>query len=364
VRGLKATDSSRSASRLLRQAVYVVLILSVALAVFVVFLRFSNIGVNGKATFEKVLSGTAYRPYVYRQLLPAAANLLAPYVDGMAALRLGRRSEVVLGERLFRAQLNGRLYPRQVTLILAMMYLSLLGFAAAMWLLLRDLGYSRRIQYLMPPAALLSTAIFFGYGYMYDFTVLFLFTLSLWLLHRKAWVPYLAVFALGTLNKETMLVLVLIYAVYYWNRLPRRTFLAIGAAQLGVFALIQSALRYRFRSNPGGALEWHLPDQIAAYQRLLSDSPWLIALGIAVLALVAALVIRGWKRKPAFIRCALSPLPFLAVLWLLWGYPFEIRNLMEALPVVLILMLPPPVVAAFAGDAQESSRPLTRQNER
>jgi LPXTG-motif cell wall-anchored protein len=97
--------------------------------------------------------------------------------------------------------------------------------------------------------------------------------------------------------------------------------------------------------------------------RLLSDSPWLIALGIAVLVLVAALVIRGWKRKPAFIRCALSPLPFLAVLWFLWGYPFEIRNLMEALPVLLILMLPPPVVTAVAGDAQESLRPRTRQKD-
>lgn len=326
----------------LLNVLYAGLLLALALVVFVFFLRTSQIGVNGKATFEKVLTGTAYRPYIYRQLLPASANALAPFVDGMWALRFGRRTEPVLGERFFRGQLNGRLYPRQIILILGMMYLSLVGFAATMWVFVRDLGYRRPFQYLMPVVTLLATTIFFGYGYMYDFTVLFLFTLGLWLMYRQAWAAYLLVFGLGTLNKETMLFLVIIFLVYFWPRLPRPTLSALGASQLGIFALIQGALRYRYRNNPGGAVEWHLPDQLSAYQRIFVDSPWLLAVWAVALALVALAMAWGWNRKPVFLRAALIPLPFFAALMLFWGYPLEVRAAMEMLPVMALLMLPPP----------------------
>jgi hypothetical protein len=226
-----------------------------------------------------------------------------------------------------------------------------------MGVLVRDLGYSRRYQLLMPPAALLATTIMFNFGYMYDFTVLFLFTLGLWLMYRQAWVAYLLVFALATLNKETTLLLLLIYALYYWRRLPRLRFLVLGVAQLGVFALIQGALRYRFRNNPGSALEWHWPDQVAAYQRVLIEDTWLLVIWGLCLAVIVALMIRGWNQKPAFMRLALAPVIILVPLWFLWGYPFEIRNLMEALPVVTILMLPAPVSALVAGETTLTSAP-------
>ena len=329
-------------SRVFYNLIYAVLVLALALIVFILFLRTSQIGVNGKATFEKVLTGTAYRPYIYRQLLPIAASALSPYVDGMWALRLGRQSERVLGDRFFRGQLNGRLYPRQVVLILAMMYLSLAAFPATMWFLARELGYGWKARYLMPVAALLTTTVFFGYGYMYDFTVLFLFTLGLWLMYRRAWIAYLLVFALGTLNKETTLFLVLIFALYYWHRLPRRRLWSLTAAQLGIFALIQGALRYRFRNNPGATVEWHLPDQIATYQGIFMHAPWWMAASLVGLALIALAVIRSWKQKPEFLRVALTPLPFFVVLMLLWGYPLEGRAAMEMLPVLALLMLPPP----------------------
>ena len=319
------------------------LILALALAVFVLFLRTSQIGANGKATWEKVLTGTAYHPYIYRQLLPAAANLLAPYVDGMWALRLGRQTETVLGERFFRGQLNGRLFPSQVILILAMMYLSLAAFAATMFLLVRDLGYSRRLQYLMPPASLLAATVTFNFGYMYDFPQLLLFTLGLWLMYRKAWAAYLLVFALGTLNKETTLFLVLIFSLFNWHRLPRLRLLTIGGTQLAIFGLIQAALRYRFRNNLGEALEWHLSDQVVAYQRIFFETPWILALWATGLVVVASLVVWRWKRKPEFMRCALTPLPFFTVLMLFWGYPLELRAALEMMPVIAILMLPPPI---------------------
>lgn len=334
--------SFQQAVRMVLRGVYWLAVAILALLVFVHFLRTSEIGVNGKADFEKVITGAAYQPYIYRQLLPGLANLAAPLVDGPSALRLGRQLETVLGERFFRARLNGRLYPRQVILILGMMYLSLLGFAVTVWFLVRDLGYGPGIRYLMPPALLLASPVFFGFGYMYDFTVLFLFSLGLWLMAREAWPGYLAAFALGTLNKETALFLGLIYVVHFWNRLPRNRFLALGAAQLGIYAAIQGLLRYRFRNNPGGPLESHFQEQVSVMREIAAHTPWLLLIWLAVLAVVVFLVVRHWHRKPLFLRHALSILPPLSILFVFWAYPLEIRAVLEVFPIVAILMLPPP----------------------
>jgi len=353
---VKAQPSAQRLRQYFGKILYAAFVLLLALLVFVFFLRTSQVGVNGKATFEKVLTGTAYRPYIYRQLLPATANFLAPYVDGMAALRFGRRAEAILGERFFRAQLNGRLFPRQVILILAMMYLSLVGFAAAMWLLVRDLGYGRRTQYWMPPAALLGSTVFFGFGYMYDFTLLFLFTLGLWLLHRGHWAAYMLIFALGTLNKETTILLSLVFALYYWNRMRLQRFVALGGLQILLFGLIYAALIRRFRNNPGGSVEWHLPDQIAAFQSLSAQSPWTLVLWAAAVLVIAILAARGWRTKPYFMRCALPLAVILVPLFLLFGYPFEIRDLLELYPILAILVLP---ATGGSGSSSRSPQPGT-----
>lgn len=323
-------------------ALYVLVVLAIAAFVYLQFLRTSGIGVNGKATFEKMLTGTAYKPYVYRQLLPATANLLAPYVDGMAALRLGRRLENIVEDRFFRAQLNGRLYPRQVILILLMMYLSLTGFAGALFFLVRDFGYSRFIQYALPPAALLASMVYFGFGYMYDFTHIFLFTLGLWLMHRRAWGPYLLVFAIGVANKETTILLTVVFVIYHWSRMRRPRLLALTAAQLAIFAAIQGGLRYRFRGNEGGAVEWHFPDVVATFRELGAHSPGLLLAWAAILALIAVLIIRGWKQKPGLMRCGLWLLPLFLPLLVFWAYPLEIRDALELFPVIAILVLPAP----------------------
>jgi hypothetical protein len=335
-------ESLRQLGSVAWTALYWLLMLGIALCVFVYFLRTSGMGVNGKATFERALTGTAYRPYAYRVLLPATANLLSRLIDRTAALQLGIQSETVLGDKFFRARLNGRIYPGQVVLLLIMMYLSLVGFAVVMWCFVRDLGYGARTRYLAPPVLLLASAIFFGFGYMYDFTVLFLFSLGLWLMWREQWGGYLLAFALGTLNKETTAFLLLVFAVYFLNRMPRRKFIALAALQLGVYVVIQGIIRFVFRNNPGGIVEWHYAEQLATFREIAANAPWLLALWAAALAVIALAMIYKWKQKPAFLHAALVILPFLLVLSVFWGFPLEIRNMYEVFPTVAILILPPP----------------------
>jgi hypothetical protein len=329
--------------RVVRTALYAILILLAAGFALVRFLHTSRIGEYPRASFEGALSGHAYRPYAYRALMPLAANLLAPMLDAHAARGLGIASETVLGKRFFRDRLDGSAHPSQAIIILVLMYLSLVAFAATLHVFVRDLGYSSLIQYLLPVVLLLVCPLFFlGFGYMYDFPLLFLFLLSLYLMYRQQWGWYLLILGLGTLNKETTIFLFPVFALYAFHRMPRRKFLVLSAAQLGLYALIQGIIRYVFRLNPGGVTEWHFDDQVAQLTILAAERPWLLLYWGAACALLAGLVWHGWSRKPVIFRLALCILPAFLLLYVFWGYPFELRAMLEDYPILAILLLPPP----------------------
>jgi hypothetical protein len=62
----------------------------------------------------------------------------------------------------------------------------------------------------------------------------------------------------------------------------------------------------------------------------------------AALTIIVVMVAYRWRHKPKFMRVALAILPIFLVLYVFWGYPLEIRVMLEVYPIVAILMLPPP----------------------
>lgn len=332
------------------KAFYWVLILLIAWFVFVTFLSIGLVGGNANARTKSMLTGTAFRPFAYRVLMPATADLLASVVKKRVALQLGTRFENMLHSSIYTARLNGRAYPREVLLLLILMYLSLVGFAITMWHFLAALGYSSPIRYAAPPLMLLGTLLFFfGFGYIYDFSTLFLFALGLLLMARQKWIWFLIVFALGTLNKETTIFLCLIFGLYYFGRIPRRKFIILAASQLAIYGIIQGIIRFTYRNNPGDPVELHIQDQLPAYTSIAQHTPYWLVIWAAACIIVTILILRRWSEKPLFARVALAIFPVLLVLFIFWGYPLEIRSLLEVFPVVAILMLPPPAAIAPAG---------------
>ena len=186
---------------------------------------------------------------------------------------------------------------------------------------------------------------------MYDLPLLFLFSLGLYLMLRRSWGWYLLVFGLATLNKETSIVMLLIFAAYYFVRLQRGLFLRLAAWQLAIYAALQGIIRVALRGNPGTPLEWHLGGQITTATRILSSPAYAVAWAAAVLVLTV-MVARGWARKPEFMRRALWIVPVFLVLAIFWGTPLELRGMLEIFPVLGILVLPPPA-------KPEEASPLT-----
>jgi hypothetical protein len=316
-------------------------ILCLAFLALVYFCRTSGVGGHGPAKIARILTGTADRPYAFRVLLPTVANILAPILDSHLALRIGIKSEIALGAGFFQSTLNGSTYPSQVVLILAMMYLSLAGFAVAMRHLIGRLGYSAVIQYVAPPLLLAGTTIFMRFGYIYDFTTLFLFSLSLLMMSLQRWMAYLLVFALATLNKETSIFLVLIFVLYFFSRLSRRESFLLTILQLGLYGLLQGVIRIVYRNNPGTPVQWHLASQFEALKQSATHLSSGLVLTSACVVAIIAMVIYGWSMKPRLLRAAIWILPCFLVLYTAWGYPGEIRAMLEVYPILALLIVPP-----------------------
>ncbi len=224
----------------------------------------------------------------------------------------------------------------------------LLGFGFAMRALAAE---TLKLSGLLPDAVAAGGILFLPGMYMYfsplyDFATVLLFAAGLLFIWRQQWWSYFAVFLLATLNKETSILLTLVWFVWNWRavRLPLRDRSIRLALQLGAWLLIRGGLAYLFRNNPGTALEWHLERNFA---HLINPASYLLfrpsarfiprGLNIVYLALLAWIVVR-FRRVPKFVRIGLLPLLPLVVAAFCFGYIDELRDYYEVYPALMLAL--------------------------
>jgi hypothetical protein len=183
--------------------------------------------------------------------------------------------------------------------------------------------------------ALLGITTLFEYtSFVYDFATLFFFTCGLGLLARRRWVPFLVLYAFAVFNKETTILLTVVFVLHYRTSLERDLFLKLLVPQVAIFAVSRVVLGTLFGHNEGQyfkpALFFHNVDLLHRYS---------IANMVAVLAVVS-LVVAHWKEKPAFLKTALWTVPPLVGMCLLYGFLDELRAYYEPYPVVIALAAP------------------------
>ena len=174
------------------------------------------------------------------------------------------------------------------------------------------------------------------YFYAYDITVLFTFTIGLALLARSKWKAFLITLFFASLAKETSIFLVCIFGFYYWNKLSRKQFWKYIIAQLFIYGFVRLGLMFLFRNNPGPIIASTLKFQLLIYQY------WPYAGFLYLFAFLILLPIWiGWKEKPLFLREATIILfPFL-ILYMIGGWPLEIRVFGECFPIIFALFVWP-----------------------
>ncbi|HEY2471888.1 MAG TPA: hypothetical protein VGI45_29150 [Terracidiphilus sp.] len=288
------------------------------------------------AGFDRMIDGTANRPYVYRQLLPDIANWLT---RGLPIDAISRRTPVRAKQRISVAfNLQSKTYPAQYMIVYILTYLSALLATFALYLLCRAAD-------LPPPAAVFASVVFMLLfpligvkgGYFFDYPELLFMATGAWIALRFDWWWTIPVVALGAWNKESFLLFT--FTLYPLLRL--RYSRAISSLGVGILAAICAVvylpIRWHFAHNPGGTVEWHLKDQIHFYLHPFTMDTWIdrtydlmfpaLSSPLSTLLLIW-MVWKMWRHLPLWVKWNAKIAAIINVpLYLLFCQPGEYRDL-------------------------------------
>jgi hypothetical protein len=318
--------------------------------IFYVYLSVAHIGVFEPAKLCRVLVGTAERPYTYRVLVPFLTKVIAPIIpNGIVRAFRDLPSPI---RNTFEVLRQGS-YDREAVVALTLMFLSLVGFAYAEKNFLKQLGARSEEQFLLPFfAQLLILPFSLLFGYFYDLPQIFLVTITLNLMLQARWTAYLVMFALASLNKETTILLVVIFVIYDIQRLPRNKFLELLGMQTIIFGLVRGSLLYLYRNNAGTQAFFTVSDHYRQY----AVQPALLLYTLLFFVVLGILIARSWNRQHPFLQASLA-LPLLILgLFFISGMPMEFRVFLDSLPVLALLLVSPRTKAqAIAAEVNPSN---------
>ena len=302
-----------------------------------------------------LLDGTAKRPFVYRQLLPAVANgidraLPSSVKDRVNALLFDsnpRHHPITTIYPNARDALNPT-YALRYYLVYCMALIALFLAMFALRAVCLEMQADTVAATLAPLAfaAILPLTMTEG-GFFYDMPEVLFMALAVWLAARAKVLWLIVLTALATLNKESYLFFTLTLFPFLRMKLSMKHTIVIEGVLLAVAATVNALVKFKYAHNPGGMMEVWLLDNLryfahpSTYVRFQFDYGSLTPLGFNIfnIAVVAVLVKAAWKqlalpvRQHLKIACVIN-LP----LFIAFCYHDELRNL-SMLYVGLVLIL-------------------------
>ena len=314
-------------------------------------------------SLASMVDGTAYRPYVYRQLVPAAANGIQALLPAHTVERLSERlteprrvnSRSGLAMRNPSSEVMQPAVTLRYHIVYYLTYLALLGALFAMRALCLRLGASAPAATIAPLAlALLMPFFLTEGGFFYDFFELLFMACAILLAWRAApESPARAAARLGLLalvsaaatwNKEAFFFFVATLYPLLRAGLPRWRAAAVVAVLVFVCGCVYLALRMRFAGNPGGTVSFQ-PGANLFY--FLDPGNWFRTegtygvtlpkgLSAFMMLMIAGVSAVGWKHLPAAFRHhAWAALAINVPLFVLFAAAGEARNLSMLYPTLL-----------------------------
>lgn len=299
---------------------------------------------NSPFSLPLVLDGTVERPFVYRQLLPATANLLDSVIPQEAKRafldKLVERppfSNPV--QRYFpgASDATDPQYALRYFLVYGMTFLSLFAALFVLRAVCIEILGDRVAATLTPVviAAMMPLILTEG-GYFYDMPELLFMALGIWLTLKRRPVALAVVVALATLNKESYLLFVLTLYPFVAMRYSRKWSLLLIGVLLAIAAAVNIALKHRYLGNTGGMMIYRLGEHLRFLLNPINYLRTEINYGVPTtkgfhvihLLLVGIVVKTGWRRLPpaarqqAWIAAAITTPLFLA-----FCFDDELRNL-------------------------------------
>ncbi len=296
---------------------------------------------------ETLLDGSANRPWVYRQLIPQLARTLDAIAPESARNYAIARVRPEATFTRVRKQADASIQFER----LVMLYASFVAVFASLFILRRVLleaGVPRMESFAAPIVAMLAFPFLQTVGgYFYDFPEIMCFAAAVLFAMRGHWLA-LAVLSLpATLNKESFLVFLLSLLPFFLRRFSAAQAVVRLLPSLVIALLVNIALKIVYSGNPGGALQYHLGENLGSY---LSRATYLSVestygvpgpamLSLVFVLLVALVAARSWRRCTIEVRRHLLLAGLLnAPLFIAFAAPGELRNLSFLFVAAVILV--------------------------
>ncbi len=292
-------------------------------------------------TLDRVLDGSAHRPYVYRQLVPTLANLITLKTPPELVTKI--TEAYYFGPFRYYSNADSRLAKFSADYKFKWIIVYWIGFfflLASLFLLRKILSLSGLPDF----AATFAPSIFVlcfpviqsNGGFYYDFGELFFMLLLVYLVISKKYLGCLIAVLLGTLNKETFLFFIPLIFPFWSSAYAQIEKYLLTLGLFVVSGLVHFIIKFWYSLNPGDQTEWHFFSNIKQYINpfaylQIDDSYGMITprgFNLIILLLIFILVKIAWRRF-----CAKTKnFTYLALainypLFLLFGIHVEIRGL-------------------------------------
>ncbi|MBE0683503.1 MAG: hypothetical protein IH589_16465 [Anaerolineales bacterium] len=291
----------------------------------------ASTGYEDIAGIGRQVDGTAYRPYVYRQLVPLTIRIVSQFIpeEKMVSLdRMGAQTNIGATIQLLENDFALNIFSALIN------FMSLIGFAYVYRALLRAQLSGPSLYFNITVACALYGLTYTNHEgvYSYDYPLLFLYTTAIYLMSRQVWWAYYFVFILATINKETTILLTAVYALTFWRKHNSRHFTLHLLSQFITFAIITSSIRFYFSENPGSGVEIHFLRNI----RLLMNPPDVYDFPLLMMMLFV-LIVKDWYAKPSLFKNTFLMVVPLVCLGFAFGWVDELRDYYEVYPAVIAL---------------------------
>ena len=309
-------------------------VITVVLATWVtgIFVTQSKVNTNPLAKLERLMDGTAYRPWVFRQLVPKTVALVdhvtPSYYSAVISYALLHHP---VPFKWLKTMEVAPAMAYDVAVAVVISFLCLLGYA---FLLHRTAALLFPEDPIIPIVAVVLAFVALPphlfVGYFYDFPVLLFAAAMIYFLGRRQYLWYLVAFGLACLNKETAVLFVLVFVLEARHD-ERKRFWRYLALNVALGGLILTLQRVIYRNNPGSALESSLGYQM---QNMTSLYSWERLGTVFVIFLLVA--VRS-SEKPLLLKRALWLLVPFFVLFMWGGRPNEFRVFYEVHPPLVLM---------------------------
>ena len=321
--------------------------LIILLVVTAILVLVDDIGVgfnsSNYAKFSEMIYGTAHKPFVCRALIPILTRGVKEIIPHRVEVTLQQSKLMKLLAEKFNISSS---YSTELVIVLFWQIFFLYSFFITLFSLVNKIYLiderNRKLPEIIVGLSVIFLPLFFhSYAHLYDFPQLFLFTAGVYAIYTKNIKTLYLLMPISMLNKETSVLLIIVYVFYgIFNSKPKTKLLLNAFVLLCISAIIKLLLNALFKQNPGPIVmnqlkEYNIP-QITRIGALLRT--YQRGLGILLLLLILPLE-KHLKPKSLFLSTVAI---FLIELTsgFLWGRISEFRIFYETFPLLMLSNLP------------------------